>query len=135
VPEPRAAVSDTHALLFHAAASSRLGRRAAAHFRQCERREAVTFVPAAVIWEVGLLARAGRIDLGMSLREFFGALFSNSAYQPLDLTPEQIYIAAEQRPNDDPFDALTCAAARSVALPLITRDMAIHEWGLVKVLW
>ena len=112
VPEPRAAVTDTHPLVFHAAASPRLGKRASAHFRACERREALTFVPVAVIWEVGLLARRGRIDLGTSLRDFFDALFSNPAFQPLDLTPEQAYLADEDRPNDDPFDALICAAAR-----------------------
>lgn len=133
--EPRAFVTDTHPLVFHAAGSSRLGRQAAAHFRACESREALTFVPVAVIWEVGLLARGGRIELGTSLRDFFGALFSNPAYQPLDLTPEQVYLADEDRPNDDPFDALICAAARSLALPLLTRDGEIQEWGVVKVVW
>lgn len=133
--EPHALVTDTHPLVFHAANSSRLGKRAAAHFRACERSEALTFVPAAVIWEMGLLARGGRIDLGSSLRDFFGALFSNSAYQPLDLTPEQVYLADEDRPNDDPFDALICAAARTLGLPLLSRDREIQDWGLVKVVW
>jgi PIN domain nuclease of toxin-antitoxin system len=135
VADPRAAVTDTHPLIFHAAASPRLGRKASAHFRACERREALTFVPAAVIWEVGLLVRGGRVDLGTSLRDFFGVLFSNPAYQPLDLTPEQTYLADEQRPNDDPFDALICAAARSLELPLISRDRNIQDWGMVKVVW
>src|SRR2546425_275626 len=135
VPEPRAAVTDTHPLVFHAAASPRLGKKAAAHFRACERREALTFVPVAVIWEVGLLARTRRIDLGTSLRDFFGTLFSNPAFQPLDLTPEQAYLADEDRPNDDPFNALICAAARSLELPLISRDRDIQDWGMVKVVW
>ena len=46
-----AAVCDTHALLFHAGGGDRLGRRAAAHFEACERRQAILYVPAAVIWE------------------------------------------------------------------------------------
>jgi PIN domain nuclease of toxin-antitoxin system len=133
--EARACVTDTHPLVFHAAGGSRLGKRAAAHFRACEAREALTFVPAAVIWEVGLLARVGRIDLGASLRDFFETLFSNPAYQPLDLTPEQVYRADEERPNDDPFDALVCAAARTLSLPLLTRDREIQEWGIVPVVW
>jgi len=130
-----AAVSDTHPLLFHAAGGKRLGKRAAAHFQACEQRQAITYIPVAVMWEVGLLARVGRIDLGRSLREFFAALFSNPAYQPLDLTPEQVYLADEERPNNDPFDALICAAARSLALPLLSRDNDIQESGVVKVLW
>ena len=130
-----AAVTDTHPLLFHATGSKRLGKRAAAHFQACEQQQAITYVPVAVIWEAGLLARVGRVDLRRSLREFFADLFSNPAYQPLDLTPEQVYLADEERPNNDPFDALICAAARSLELPLLSRDSDIHESGLVKVLW
>jgi len=130
-----AAVSDTHPLLFHAAGGKRLGKRAAAHFRACEQQQVITYIPVAVIWEVSLLARLGRVDLGRSLRRFFADLFSNPAYQPLDLTPEQVYLADEGQPNNDPFDALICAAARSLGLPLLSRDGDIQESGLVKVLW
>ena len=76
-----AAVADTHALLYHASGSRRLGKRAAAHFARAESREALVYVPAAVIWEVTLLARAGRFNLRRAPREFFGDLFSNPAYQ------------------------------------------------------
>ena len=69
------------------------------------------------------------------VRQFFADLFTNPAYQPLDLTPDQIYLADEMRFNRDPFDALICAAARSVDLPLITRDGEIRGSGAVKVLW
>ncbi len=74
-------------------------------FEAAERRAAILYVPAAVIWECSLLARAGRIDLRRSLEAFFDDLFSNPAYQPLDLTPAQIFLADGARPNDDPFDA------------------------------
>lgn len=135
MPDPRALVTDTHPLLFHAAGRARLGKKAAAHFAACERLEAITYVPTAVIWEVGLLARARRVHLGGSLRGFFESLFSSPAYQPLDLTPEQVYLAEEAHPNDDPFDALICAAARSLEIPLITRDAAIQQWGMVRAVW
>lgn len=132
---PETAVTDTHPLLFHAAGSRRLGRRAAALYGAAERREALVFVPAVVIWECGLLAWSGRVDLGGSLEAFFGNLFSNPAFQPLDLTPEQIYLAESGRPNRDPFDALVCAAARHLDLPLLTRDRDIGESSLVRVIW
>lgn len=131
----RAAVTDTHALVFHAAGRSALGPRAAAHFSACERRQAITYVPAAVMWECSLLQRVGRISFGRSLRRFFEDLFSNPAYQPLDVTLEQICLADEARPNDDPFDALICAAARSLDLPLLSRDADIQASRLVRVVW
>lgn len=134
--EPRAAVTDTHPLLFHASGKwGGRGAKARAHFDASERGEALTYVPAAAMWECGLLARVGKVRLGRPTREFFEDLFSNSAFQPLDLTPEQVYLADERRPNNDPFDALICAAARVLRLPLLTRDMEISASGLVKVLW
>jgi PIN domain nuclease of toxin-antitoxin system len=130
-----AAVTDTHPLVFHAAGSRRLGRRAASMFDAAERRQALIYVPAAVIWECALLSWVGRVDLRRSAAQFFADLFSNPAYQPLELTPEQIYQADAARPNRDPFDALICAAARHLALPLLTRDSDIEKSGLVRVLW
>jgi len=130
-----AAVADTHALIFHAAGNKHLGKRAAAVFAAAERRTGIVYVPVAVMWECALLAHLGRVDLKRSVREFFADLFSNPAYQPVDLTPEQIYVADDMRPNDDPFDALICAAARHLDLPLLTRDSDIQDSGLVAVIW
>jgi PIN domain nuclease of toxin-antitoxin system len=135
VADVPAAVADTHALLFHAAGGGQLGRRAAAHFDACERRQAMTFVPAAVIWECSLLARASRVNLRRTVRAFFDDLFSNPAYQPYDLTAPQVLVADDTRINRDPFDALICAAAIDLELPLLTRDADIRGSGRVRVLW
>jgi PIN domain nuclease of toxin-antitoxin system len=135
VADVPAAVADTHALVFHAAGSGKLGPRARAHFQASERREALTYIPAAVIWEVSLLARVVRINLHRPVRDFFADLFSNPAYQPLTLTADQVYLADELRFTRDPFDALICAAARDLGLPLLTRDVAIRESGTVEVIW
>jgi PIN domain nuclease of toxin-antitoxin system len=135
VADVPAAVGDTHALLFHAGGTGALGRRAEAHFKACERQQALLYVPAVAIWECVLLARAGRINLRRSVRDFFADLFSNPAYQPYDLTPTQIFLADELRINRDPFDALICAAARDLELPLVTRDADIRASGLVRVIW
>ena len=75
------------------------------------------------------------MNLRRSTRGFFDYLFSNPAYQPLDLNAEQIFIADETRINRDPFDALICAAARTLNLPLLTRDVDIRKSGAVRVLW
>jgi len=128
-------VTDTHALIFHAAGTGKLGPRAAAFFDRCERRAAILYVPTIVIWECSLLARVSRINLRRTVRAFFDDLFSNPAYQPIDITPQQIYLADELRFNRDPFDALICATARTIDLPLITRDADIRGSSVVKVIW
>ena len=133
--DPQAAVTDTHALVFHAAGGGKLGPGAAAFFDRCERRSAILYVPTVVMWECSLLARVSRINLRRTVRAFFDDLFSNPAYQPIDIAPQQIYLADELRFNRDPFDALICATARTVDLPLITRDADIRGSGVVKVIW
>ena len=133
--EPEAAVTDTHPLVFHAVGGRGLSPRAAAMFDRCERQECIIYIPMPVMWECSLLARVARINLRRSVRAFFDDLFSNPAYQPLDATAEQVFLADELRFTRDPFDALIVAAARAVDLPLITRDAEIRESGAVKAMW
>jgi len=134
VADVRAAVTDTHALLHHAGGSG-LGPGAAALFQAAEDRRVVIYVPIAVLWEVTLLARAGKVNLRRTAREFFVDLFTNVAYQPYDLTREQICAADELRFNRDPFDALIVAAAQALELPLITRDTDIVGSRALKTIW
>lgn len=134
VAEIEAAVTDTHALLYHAGGRG-LGRKAAAIYAAAEQQRALIYVPVAVMWEVTLLARVGRINLRRTPREFFGDLFTNAAYQPYEPTQDQVFDADDLRFNRDPFDALIVASARALTLPLITRDVDIIESGAVKSIW
>ena len=115
--------------------SCMLGANARAQFNEAEAGRSIIYVPAAVVWEVALLARAVRINLHRPVRAFFADLFSNPAYQPHDLTPSQIFDAEDLRFTHDPFDALIVAAARDLDLPLVTRDGAIRESGAVQAVW
>lgn len=133
--ETAAAVTDTHALVFHAAGGGKLGPRASSFFDRCEQRQAILYVPSVVMWECSLLARVSRINLRRTVRAFFDDLFSNPSYQPLDITSEHVFRADELRFTRDPIDALICAAAQAMELPLITRDAQIRGSGTVKVLW
>ena len=130
-----AVVTDTHALVFHAAGGGSLGPKARAAFAAAERRETIIYVPAAVIWEVSLLARSVRINLRRPVREFFADLFSNPAYQPHALEADQVFDADDLRLTRDPFDGLIVASARDLSLALITRDAAIRGAGVVRTVW
>lgn len=130
-----AVVTDTHPLLFHMAGSQHLGRKARALFDAAEAGRALIYVPGIVIVEIGLLVRAVRINLHRPVREFFGDIFSNPAFQPHALDANQALDAEEMRFTRDQYDALIVAAARDLDLPLVTRDRAISESGLVKAIW
>jgi len=135
VADLRAAVTDTHSLLFHAAGGRSLGPKAAAHFHKAEEGAALIYVPMAVLLEVTFLFRAGRGGLRVPPVLFFSTLFTNPCYQPMDLTTEQVFLADELRINRDPYDALIVAAAQVLRLPLMTRDTDIVASKAVKVLW
>lgn len=132
---PSAVVTDTHPLVFHAAGGGRLSSKARALFESAEEGRVIIYVPAAVVWEVSLLARVVRINLHRSVRTFFGDLFSNPAFQPHPLDAAQAFDADELRFTRDPFDALICAAARDLQLPLVTRDAAIRASGALPTVW
>ena len=133
--DPRAAVTDTNALLLYVAESPRLGKRAGAHFAACDRQQALVYVPVVVVWECAVLARRGRVMFDRPVNALFDDLFSNPAFQPYDLTLSQTFLAADMSFTADPFDALICAAAVDLELPLITRDAEIATSKRVRVIW
>lgn len=135
VADLNAAVTDTHPLVFFASGGGRLSPRAQSVFEAAEHGRTIIYVPVAVIWEVGMLARLVRINLHRPVRAFFADLFSNPAYQPLPMDANQVFDADELRFTRDPFDGLITAAARDLSLPLITRDAMIRESGAVKTIW
>ena len=53
----------------------------------------------------------------------------------MELTADEVFDADELRFTRDPFDALICASARRMDLPLLTRDADIRGSGTVRVLW
>ncbi len=130
-----AVVTDTHPLVFFAAGGGRLSPKAQAIFDAAEQGRTIIYVPVAVMWEVGMLARLVRINLHRPARAFFADLFSNPAYQPLSMDANQVWDADELRFTRDPFDGLITAAARHLSLPLITRDALIRQSGAVKTIW
>jgi PIN domain nuclease of toxin-antitoxin system len=135
VADVAAAVADTHALVFHATGSRKLGPDARALFDRVEAGAAVIYVPAVVIWECALLTRAGRLALRQSVAVFAADLFSNPAFHPVPITAAHVVDADGLGFTRDPFDALIVAVARDLDLPLITRDQAIEDSGVVETLW
>lgn len=131
-----ACVTDTNALIHYLSRDARLGRRAALQFDACREQRAIAYVPVAVLWEMGHLMRKRRVRVGaLGLREVTDVLFSNPAFQPFPLDPEQVCLADEAGPNEDTFDRLICAAARVLDLPLLTSDLEIQAWSGVRTIW
>jgi len=129
-------VTDTHPLIYYAGRNHiQLSESARDAFEQAERGEAFILIPAPALWEVSMLEQAGHIKLRKPFREWVRDLLRNPCF---DLTPLDAEIISEARDygfNNDIFDAAIVATARLRDLPLITKDMAITDSGLVEIYW
>jgi PIN domain nuclease of toxin-antitoxin system len=129
-------VTDTHPLVFYAAdAVNRLGRKARKAFDAFEAGQATLYVPAPVVLETWMLARAGKVKLRTTLGAWWRDLESAGlVYEPLN--GSDVIAASElDWAHNDLFDRLIVSTARRLELPLITADGAITEWGGVGVHW
>ena len=124
-------VLDTHALLWWRSAPDKLGRRAR---RACERADALG-VSAISFWEVGVLARRGRVKLRVPLSEWTRDVLAGPNLEGLAITPEIAVIAAGLGMHGDPADRLVTATALHHGCPLVTRDDAIRSAGIVETVW
>lgn len=128
-------VTDTHPLIYHDGRSRHLSARARTAFEQAENGEALILIPAPALWEVSMLEQAGHIKLSQPFAQWLKDLLNKPCF---DCTPLDAEIIAEARTysfNHDIFDAAIVATAKLRDLPLITRDTAITNSGLVEIHW
>jgi PIN domain nuclease of toxin-antitoxin system len=120
---------DTHALLWFGAGQglSARGRELIA----AGLRDGTLLVSAITAWEIGRLAGSGRIGLSMPARTWFLATTAQAGMQVVPLDAE-IALAATDLPGEfhrDPADRFLVATARSLGVPIVTRDAAILAYA------
>jgi PIN domain nuclease of toxin-antitoxin system len=124
---------DTCALLWWAADSPRLGRRARKVIVDPENTIYVSVVSA---WEVIVKARKypERIPGGASLVPVFGTYLSEQGFLPLPLTlphVERSLLMAEH--HRDPYDRMLIAQALETGYPLVTCDELFDQYGVPRI--
>ena len=128
-------VTDTHPLVWYLSGQRRkLSKKALRIFQDATDQLALVYVPIVVAWEVAILLKAGRIQF----RETFEQWTSLLERLGFDFVPLEMDVLHEARHlmfTKDPFDATIVATARVKDLPLITKDEAIIEAGVVEVTW
>lgn len=81
------------------------------------------------------LERVGQLNLRQPFGEWLAELLAQPGFEVAPLDAEIIAEARNYGFNNDIFDAAIIATAKVKDLPLITRDTAIVESGLVEVWW
>jgi PIN domain nuclease of toxin-antitoxin system len=92
-------------------------------------------ISAISLWEVQMLHAKGRLELPVSVAEWLGQAAAEDlvALLPFDV---DVVLALDALPaafHGDPADRVIVATARSLGMPLATRDAAIRKSRLVKI--
>jgi PIN domain nuclease of toxin-antitoxin system len=124
-------VLDTHALLWWVGDPKRLSVAA----RQALDGEDRLVVPSIVFWEVALLARDRRIELGHAVPEWVRLVCSMSRVEVAPLTPEIAVDSVQLHMHPDPADRFIVATALAHGAPLVTKDRKVRKVKGLKTVW
>ncbi len=130
-------VADTHAMVWHLFAPSRLGTDAFIALANAAAGNGRIYIPAVVVAEMIMVIEKRRIPgITMSQLEIELELMRNSAsYEFLPLYSETVIQSRTLTIIPDIFDRLIATEAMRLGLPLITGDSVIRASGLVTTVW
>ena len=126
-------VTDTHPFVYHLQQKySKLGNRTRRLFRDAEEGQTLIYVPSVVLWEIG--RPNGPLEPSERFDHWCRSLDSAPGYtiEPLDW--QDVY-EARNLPFRGPMDCLIAGTAIRLGMPLITKDVAITDSGLVQTVW
>jgi PIN domain nuclease of toxin-antitoxin system len=116
--------------------SKRLSRAALAAIRRAAESGGIS-VASVSLWELAVLFDQGRIRAPGTVESSVRSMVEETSVVVHEITPE-IAALATAFPADfsaDPADRLIGATARSLGLPLVTRDQRMLDSSLLKTLW
>lgn len=120
-------VLDTHALVWLAEGSSKLGKKSRLLMDEALKAEAL-FVSVISFWEVAVLVEKRRLDMQMSVDAWRKSLIENGLKE-VSLTGDMaIYAAQLNNFHGDPADRMIVSTAISLTATLCTADEKILGW-------
>ena len=129
-------VTDTHPLVWYIDGDkSKITDKVRRVFDQAASAETLIYISAAVLWEIAILEKIGRIKLKHRFDQWARGVLSIKGFELLPLTIDIIHQGVSYGSHSDPFDNIIVATAVEIELPLITKDVAISESGLVEIYW
>jgi PIN domain nuclease of toxin-antitoxin system len=127
---------DTHAWIWLAADRKRLSRAAAAAIRRGTESGGIG-VASISLWELAILFDRGRLRASGTIESSMRSIVEATGVVIHEITPEIAALAAAFPDGfpQDPADRLIAATARSLGLPLVTREQRMLDSNLLKTIW
>ena len=121
---------DTHVVIWSATDDLRLGKRARVLISECDQRNPF-HVSAISAWEITMLVRKGRLDLGEPAQHWFTTAARHPAWQTIALDAPAAMESVNLPGNfhGDPSDRFLIATARLNGLAILTADRAILDYA------
>jgi len=119
---------DTHTLIWMVEEAPRLGAQTAEVLNRAGRENRIA-VSAITPWEIALLVRKGRLQLGADVMQWIREALAKPGVRLAPLEPE-IAVASTRLPwemHPDPADRILVATARHLGATLVTADGALLE--------
>jgi PIN domain nuclease of toxin-antitoxin system len=123
-------------MVWHLQGSARLSAAAASSLAEAETTDGVV-VSIATLIDLWYVTQTTRKLSDANLTEFRDLLSSSPglSLQPIDIAVADATTSIARDLLTDPWDRFIVGTARALALPLVTKDRAIRESGLVPTIW
>lgn len=129
-------VTDTHPLVWYLAEDyKKLSKPVKRKFDDAVEGRTLIWVPKAVVLELSLLIKTGRISFDVPLDVLVSKRFYAQTMEILEMELTDIYEAQKMTFSSDLFDTLIVAAARRIDLPLVTADRTLHDLRPCELFW
>lgn len=129
-------LADSHAVLWHLQGSDRLSTRASEALTDAEATDGIV-VSVATLVDLWYVTQTTRKLEGAHLNALRAVLLSSPAFSlhPIDLSVADATTSIPRDVLADPWDRFIVGTARALALPVVTKDDAIRQSGLVTTIW
>jgi PIN domain nuclease of toxin-antitoxin system len=129
-------LADSHAIVWHLQGSARLSATAASSLVEAETTDGVVVSIATLIdlWYVTQTTQKLSDANLTELRDML-AFSPGLSLHPIDIAVVDATTSIARDLLTDPWDRFIVGTARALALPLVTKDRAIRESGLVPTIW
>lgn len=131
----KAAVLDTHILVWWRANPRALTRPQQRLLSEIETNRGECVISAITLWELAKLVRGGRLEANLPLDLWLEEIEQHPQITVVPLTARIVATSvALENFHRDPADQIIAATARCLGLPLMTSDERIRDWGGVVII-